>query len=1216
MPDNPLKPVNLGGGLPYSPEFTTPQSFIPSQLNEGDTSIDALMQYANSTAKAPNDLPLVQGSQLDTSGRYDKQFVGQNNEDMYGNRQSSWSKVGNDLLKLGGIAAQTTVNGTVGLLNGVMDATVGGKGFKGLYDNETTRAMDAWNKSMENTLPNYYTDKEANAKWWSSDNLLTVNFFMDKVVKNLGFSAGAYLSGLGWGAVLKGIGLTGALVNAGKGMQAVEALEAGMAEGVSAARLPQTLSLLEKAAGGVKSASSRILMNSGDIIPATFGTFGEAGMEALNNSQEFRNNRIQEFEKTYGYTPGGKDLEDINTQAENVGRSSFLLNTVLLTATNYIEFPRITKGLFGDGRKAMVDAAESGINRVVKNAEGKWVQQPLNIFQKGKNVAGLLFSGPESFEEGAQNTIQVGTEDYYNKAYHQDNRRSFMSSLTTGVGTTLSTKEGWENILIGGLSGGIQEAGIVGRKDGHFAVAKTGTLGERGVFGTTGERAQNTQEYLDVLNNPKSQLSSYLNDIVNAKIRGISIQEQGSAAVQANDKLNAKDSEYDFLHNYLFPRIKWGRLAQVEDDLNELSAKAVTDFDALKTQGYASAGDTRESFIKRLGAIRSYAENIATLHRQINEKYAPMLDKEGERAFPEEVVEKMVYAASKVKDYDTRIPQLQQELLQHGIDPQPLTENPELYKDGISRKNLTKDILEGINKLPVISEVKDDLKTSLSDLITLAGRRHHFVEEYSAIKENPQDYKEKQFVESTTAIIRQPSNLGGTRDKDVEIGKEYTVKGEPLFRDGNQLLFHPKMTVLSKTLGGEYEVKLPDGSTSFLRPNQFAKYQLTDTPVDHSRFETALANSISEVLLTEKYKDFHSLLSGTPTLQEKLGLVNSLNNKPLIDAIQKKVRENLKDELEKIAKEEAEREALRKKKEQWDALNQQQSTATEAPTPDTDAAAENEVLNKTFAKTISTLFIASTTTTRERNKNFENEPHLIRSEKFKNNWGLGKVRGTEEIHILPITKNNEAHYGLTGLIDSIKGDTKDVLDADNGVILYAVARKTDNGFKFVNQDGNITDNPTRDIIFDFAPSTNLNNREGKPRYRGEEGKDPATYQKYWKEYRQQLLSVTGEATPIQITNVSRGFAQKTKDKDGKLTEQNPVNDIIPKEVTDNKQVVFISTQPTLTTEEGATVNVPVGRPLLKIGLLLSSSITVLSIQKSQSRYSILSWNWLKIIKRA
>ena len=49
-------------------------------------------------------------------------------------------------------------------------------------------------------------------------------------------------------------------------------------------------------------------------------------------------------------------------------------------------------------------------------------------------------------------------------------------------------------------------------------------------------------------------------------------------------------------------------------------------------------------------------------------------------------------------------------------------------------KEATAEALDSINNLDVSSEVKDELKTSLSDVIELSLRRKKFMEEYDDIK--------------------------------------------------------------------------------------------------------------------------------------------------------------------------------------------------------------------------------------------------------------------------------------------------------------------------------------------------------------------------------------------------------------------------------------------------------------------------------------------------
>jgi hypothetical protein len=81
--------------------------------------------------------------------------------------------------------------------------------------------------------------------------------------------------------------------------------------------MARTTSALENLWGGAKVNIGKGLMQSDRAIVATFGTFGEAGMEALGNSQQFRAEKIADFTEKYGYVR--RNGVRINRAAAEVG---------------------------------------------------------------------------------------------------------------------------------------------------------------------------------------------------------------------------------------------------------------------------------------------------------------------------------------------------------------------------------------------------------------------------------------------------------------------------------------------------------------------------------------------------------------------------------------------------------------------------------------------------------------------------------------------------------------------------------------------------------------------------------------------------------------------------------------------------------------------------------------------------------------------------------
>jgi hypothetical protein len=102
-----------------------------------------------------------------------------------------------------------------------------------------------------------------------------------------------------------------------------------------------------------------------------------------------------------------------------------------------------------------------------------------------------------------------------------------------------------------------------------------------------------------------------------------------------------------------------------------------------------------------------------------------MVNSKNQPLYNEEVMSKMMYAASKVADYDVRIPQLSGELAKEGIDVNSVIEGLAKNDEEFFNKALA-----GIDALNVIGDTKVDLKIALQDVKDLTQRRQEFLKEY------------------------------------------------------------------------------------------------------------------------------------------------------------------------------------------------------------------------------------------------------------------------------------------------------------------------------------------------------------------------------------------------------------------------------------------------------------------------------------------------------
>jgi hypothetical protein len=468
-------------------------------------------------------------SEIGLTGRYSKVIPGINNEEFYAQRQSGWDQLGNGIAKMAGTFTTSFVGGTIGLMEGIGRVASGGK-FSELYDNESNRYFDRMNQELENALPNYYTQAEQDAEWYSPTNIFSANFLGDKVLKNLGYSFGALAGGMGWGAALRGVAKIARLVNAGKALQAIEATEKAIMNAPKLQRLGAVNSALNSTWSGVKATAGKLIPGQRGIV-SLFGTFGEASIEGMHNANNFRDKAIGEFERMYGAPPTGEDLEEINNYADKVGNYTFGANTALLTLTNYIQLPKILASSKSLEKRAINSIEREATQTAVEGAEkkaltgleettAKWTKDKTayrgNVLSPVINKLGkpgrfvdkyllgpgrLTFSASEAFEEGAQFSIESGVNDYFNRAYEygQDAEnllgevgKVLGNVFSEGVDKTLNSKEGMESILIGGISGALQKA--------------RGQIKERGFFGTGGERGKNTQVAIDSLNKTNIQV--------------------------------------------------------------------------------------------------------------------------------------------------------------------------------------------------------------------------------------------------------------------------------------------------------------------------------------------------------------------------------------------------------------------------------------------------------------------------------------------------------------------------------------------------------------------------------------------------------------------------------------------------------------------------------------------------------------------------------------
>jgi hypothetical protein len=492
-------------------------------------------------------------------------------------------------------------------------------------------------------------------------------------------------------------------------------------------------------------------------------------------------------------------------------------------------------------------------------------------------------------------------------------------------------------------------------------------------------------------------------------------------------------------------------------------------FFGLQEQGIANENDTRSAFLKRLDNIYNMAKQVNENYNKFktsysgivktNEKGEPILDAEGniQRKYNDKTIDKMVYTVSKIFDYNNRIPGLVNDLATKGIlSDELLAETTIVGKPSIGK---TKEALKAINDLDVTDDVKDELKTNLQDALELTMRRNNFIREFNEIKQDPSNFEEGQEEGVTTAKIKQTEIVDGKKkvvSKDVEVGKDYTL-ADPLARTGNTLSVNPTISVLSKTLNGEYEVKLPDGSRTFLSPKEFKQYQISEATQDTDTIASILDKAVDKVLAKDKYSDLEK-----PT-ENKLDYVNSLDNSELVNDIQKEFAASSKAYIAQKAKE---AEIIRKN----DLNKELLVTADELSIPTKEDTSDYEVDAR---KTDQQVQDSSTPATKKYNKDVPLAEHHVRANQFGANFYA--LPGNENFRGVVVTSENEEQIGLPGLTQHLKEKGTNAEDIEPTQTIVMVIMGTDpmtGGRFFVGVDGQKLDTPTlENTIYQVFPKT-------------------------------------------------------------------------------------------------------------------------------------------------
>ena len=1226
----PLEDVIVKAPTPYAP--MSAGSSAVSNLSHNQDPFDKLKSFSQSSDFNQKGI-FVTNATLEANKRY-KTFnptIG-DYEDFAAYGQSNLDKAANGVLKGLNLVA-TTIAGTGAMLTGVIQSMSTGR-LADIWDNELSRGLDKWNNKVDQEyLPNYYTAAEKNADWFSPTNWFKTNFLFDKLIKNAGFAVGAMVTG---NVVNAGLLKAGATIGkvAAAGATAAEASQAfklftpllrNTARAFSYGKNLETAAILEGEISNIANLTAKTskiadlakLQNQFTAfnnvgrrsLVATFSSAGESSFEAIQTGNEFKRSLIEEYKATHnGEEPIGSDLAAINSEADSVGAISFFGNMALLSITEYVQLPKILGSNYTSSKQAansLMGMTDDVFLKEAKYAAKEATTKFGKLYDKGIGVSKYVFDPKEALQEGLQYTLQVGTQNYFKKASESKDANVWVDGVLygftgrdnsgKGVGTFVS-KEGMESIALGGITGGMMQL------KGNIREAKA--------------IKSNTEKFINELDPAPTFKEAFKERLAGAN-RGIVLQQQQQAAVVQGNKLEAKDLDADIMHNYITPRIKYGRFDMVMDDIADIKREGSTEqgLADLKQQGFANINDTVQSYQQRLTKFESVAKNTEQIYKASNLRFSgeilkddkgePILTPDGkqQRKYSDQTIDKLVYAASKIADYDVRIPQVNASLAQGGVVTSDILES--IIKDNKPNTQATTAALNEINSLDTTSDVKDELKSNLTDVVELALRRKLFIEEYNDIKANPSRYESVQdfeFGETKEVPVTVSQDNEEKPTKKLQIGKEYSL-AEPFRKEGTQLQLAPKITVLSQTLGGELEVRLPNGKTSFMTPEEFEKYTISDTNNTSQQIADILDDAIDTVLKDDKYSEIKKELAevskdlGDKKL-DKVGWINSLDNQSIIDDIEEEFNRVTKEVFEKRDRQAKEAEQLKKNKEEI--KKQQDKLVLDSGTVGTNDPNKDKVSPEGKIPTASILFISGTSESEKEGYYIDENGevldskqaalHIRNSREFLNN--VGGFKNRNNMRAILVTSKLAKAYGLDGLVEmSYNKSLSEIPDVDNvdlGFVAQVFVEQVGDRLFFVDKDGNqlgevgkqLDKEVLQNVIFQTMRTIKLTYNDNKtPRYRKDQKEEAEAYQAAWKKQRADIFAIEPSASPeVYGFQVSRGIAKKG-DVD------NHIAGIL---IDEKNEAKILATDQTLIqipiagiiAHQSGQINVPNGRPML------------------------------------
>lgn len=668
-------------------------------------------------------------------------------QDIRAQEQPWYAQLGAGVAKGLALAGTTFLDGTVGLVAGAVEG-IGAK-IKGdswgdsvakLWDNEVSNGLASLNKSLEEILPNYRTQEEQDNPWYQ--NLGTMNFWADSVIKNLGFTVGAFYSGGAWNKALKAVGALKGAMGAKITGSVLSAINEGRIEANHGAS-----DFLELEYQKIDDSIAKMKSDLG--LPADSDVFAE---------QEARLK------------------EDAKERANAMGLTTLIGNTVLLSLDNFDTFGklyargyknartiakgRVTKEAMSEGLdKAAREVAQEEAGKRISKEGGKYVYD--EISKKRAIARGIRHGLVEGNEEMAQAFISEtagqmqspDSPDAYYEALLDPNAeietKNFLKSVTEGFTNTYGNGDRWEEFAVGAITGllGIPTFGKVQNSDANTWLGRGKTIGiSGGLFGEIGlankENAEGN-EAVNFMNDYAQKVQEHVGHFA----RSQSFTNAMDGWAEEDDAFEYKNAEDNSDFSAISRFAKVGRLGDLKDMVSQ-DFENLPDEELEKIAEFASPEDGVGGWRNPDGSLMSDTEEgRAEMRDELSKKRDKILseiDKYessietvraiGNNSLNEDQVNELAWLNWKVGMFTDRYNSVKEENREFLSD---MTQGLRAFQSGVGREMIDEESEEGKNILRAMDNAEmfiDALQTSktplqLAALVEANPALTHFIEE-------------------------------------------------------------------------------------------------------------------------------------------------------------------------------------------------------------------------------------------------------------------------------------------------------------------------------------------------------------------------------------------------------------------------------------------------------------------------------------------------------